>query len=58
MFTSGIGCIGCSGSGGWIGFFLVLCSIIWFCVMYSCFNVPGEKWLVHGFWHFGLHLGW
>ena len=58
MFTSGIGCEGCGGCGRWIEISPILCSILWLCVMHSCFNVHGGKWLVHGFWQFGLHLGW
>ena len=39
MLGGGSGCGGCGGVGRWIGFSVVLGSMLWSSVMYSSFNV-------------------
>ena len=41
MLGGGSGCGGCGGVGRWIGFSVVLGSMLWSNVMYSSFSVRG-----------------
>ena len=42
MFSSGIGCSGCGGNGGWIGASLILDAMLCSIVIYFFFSVQGE----------------